>query len=190
MSRFIFISTGAVHEKIAEGHPLDEIHAAWPLTHYGASKAAVEAFVHSYGYGQGNPIFALRPTGIYGLARPPKSSKWFDLVDAVARGDEVECKRGGKEVHAADVARAVELLLEAAPERIAGESFECYDHYISEYEVATIAKDLTHSTAPIEGFAPTTKNEIVTAKIRALGMTFGGRPLLEETVRELVRATR
>ena len=186
VGRFVFISTGAVHEKIAEGHPIDETLAAWPLSHYGASKAALEAFVHSYGYGQGYPICALRPTGIYGLARPPKASKWFDLIQAVAQGREVNCRRGGKEVHAADVARAVEIVLAAEPGEIAGESFECYDRYISEYEVAAIAKDLAGTSGAILGAATTPRNEIVTAKLRALGMSFGGRPLLERTIGEIL----
>ena len=69
--RFVFISTCAVHEVILDDRPLDETHPLWPTSHYGAHKAALEAFVHSYGLGQGWPICALRPTGIYGLAQPP-----------------------------------------------------------------------------------------------------------------------
>src|SRR5207302_10921611 len=101
VSRFVFISTCAVHEKILDDRPLDETHPLWPTSHYGAHKAAIEAFVHSYGLGAGYPICALRPTGIYGLAHPPRRSQWFDLVAAVARGEDVECRGGGKEVHAA-----------------------------------------------------------------------------------------
>ncbi len=55
VKRFIFVSTCAVHEKILDDRPLDEAHPLWPLTHYGAHKAAIEKFVHSYGYGQGLP---------------------------------------------------------------------------------------------------------------------------------------
>jgi nucleoside-diphosphate-sugar epimerase len=70
-------------------------------------------------------------------------SKWFDLVQAVARGQPVDCVRGGKEVHAADVARAVQILL-AAP-AVAGEVYNCCDRYVSEYEVAAITKMLSGS---------------------------------------------
>ncbi|MFO0910811.1 MAG: NAD(P)-dependent oxidoreductase [Isosphaeraceae bacterium] len=190
VGRFVFISTCAVHEAILDDRPLDETHPLWPRTHYGAHKAAIEAFVQSYGKGQGYPICALRPTGIYGVARPLRASKWYDLVSAVARGEEVECLRGGKEVHAADVARAVALLLNADAATITGEAFACYDRYISEFEVATIAKRLSGSQAVIAGAAPTPKNQIVTEKIRALGMTFGGLPLLEETIQALLAGTR
>src|SRR5215217_341972 len=101
VARFVFISTCAVHDAILDDRPLDEAHPLWPASHYGAHKAALEAFVHSYGLGQRYPICALRPTGIYGLAHPPRKSKWFDLIRAVARGEDVDCRRGGKEVHAA-----------------------------------------------------------------------------------------
>jgi nucleoside-diphosphate-sugar epimerase len=190
VGRFVFISTGAVHEKILPGRQLDETHPAWPTSHYGAHKAAIEAFVHSYGFGMGYPICALRPTGIFGLAHPPSASKWFGLVRDVAWGQDVNCRGGGKEVHASDVARAAGLLLEADPARVAGESFECYDRYVADLEVASIAKEISGSSSDLSGDAPTPKNQIVTDKLRSLGMTFGGLPLLEQTVRELVAAAR
>jgi nucleoside-diphosphate-sugar epimerase len=188
--RFVFVSTCAVHDVIRDDRPLDEAHPLWPKSHYGAHKAAIEAFVHSFGMGEGYPIAALRPTGIYGLADPPEASKWFDLVRAVTRGEGVDCRRGGKEVHAADVARAVGLLLAADPDQIAGQAFNCCDRYISEFEVATLAREFAGTSAEIGGTTPTPKHQIETAKLRALGMEFGGSPLLARTVRELVDAQR
>lgn len=184
VGRFVFISSCAVHEVIVGDRPLDETHPLWPKSHYGAHKAAIEAFVSSYGHGQGYPISALRPTGIYGLARPASASKWYSLVASVARGEPVECRRGGKEVHAADVARAVEILLHA--DGIAGQAYACYDRYIADYEVASIAKRLSGSRSIIAGAPAAPRNEIVTDKIKALGMEFGGLPLLEATVRQLL----
>lgn len=184
--RFVFVSTCATHEVILPDRPLDETHPLWPKSHYGAHKAAIEAFVSSFGHGQGYPICSLRPTGIYGLARPASKSKWYGLIAAVARGESVECRRGGKEVHAADVARAVEILLGA--DGIAGQAYACYDRYISDYEVASIAKRLSGSRSAISGVPTAPKNEIVTEKIRSLGMTFGGVPLLESTIRQILEA--
>ena len=128
----------------------------------------------------------MRPTGIYGLAQPAADSKWFELVRSVVRGETVNCRRGGKEVHAADVAKATEILLTA--DGIAGEAYDCYDHYVSEFEVATLAKEISGSASRIDGAATSAKNEIVTEKIRRLGMKFGGRPLLQQTICELVKA--
>jgi nucleoside-diphosphate-sugar epimerase len=186
VGRFVFISTCAVHEKILDDRPLDETHPTWATSHYGAYKAAIEQFVHSYGFGQGYPICALRPTGIYGIARPVADSRWFGLVRAVAEGKRVNCRHGGKEVHAADVARAVEILLTA--EAIAGEVYNCYDRYVSEYEVADIAKAQCRSGAEIVGKLTAPKHEIVTDKLRRLGMRFGGEPLLKQTIRQMLDA--
>lgn len=189
VQRFVFISTCAVYDTILGDRPLDETHPLWPASHYGAHKAALEAFVHSYGQGQGYPICALRPTGIYGLAHPPQKSKWFDLVAAVARGEAVECRRGGKEVHAADVARAISILLTAEVKAITGQSFNCCDRYVSEFEVATIAQERSGARGEILGAPSALKNQIVTTKLQTLGMQFGGRPLLEQTIDAMLAAT-
>ncbi len=184
--RFVFVSTCAVHERILDDRPLDETHPLWPFSHYGAHKAAIEKFIHGYGLGHEYPICALRPTGIYGAARPVEQSKWYDLVQTVARGEPVECRFGGKEVHAADVAKAIEVLLTV--DGIAGETYNCCDMYISEYDVATIAKELTGSSSEIIGEQRRPKNQIATGKIQALGMEFGGESLLRETIRQLTQA--
>lgn len=184
VKRFIFISSCAVHDKILQDRPLDETHPLWAKSHYGAHKGAIEKFVHSYGLGQGYPICSLRPTGIYGLAHPADESKWYPIVRAVKRDRDVTCAAGGKEVHAADVAKAVSILLRA--DNISGEAYNCYDRYISEHEVATIAKQLSGSKSTIYGDVPKPKNQIDTKKIRALGMEFGGLSLLEATISQLL----
>ena len=183
--RFIYISTCAVHEKILSDRPLDETHPLWATTHYGAHKAAVEQFVHSYGLGFGYDICAVRPTGIYGTARPVEHSKWYDLVRSVTSDGRVHCERGGKEVHAADVAAAVDLLLHA--DGIAGEVYSCCDRYVSQLDVATLAREISGSNATITGHQTRPKNRIVCDKIKALGMRFGGDQRLRQTIEELVR---
>ena len=190
VARFVFISTCAVHEIILDDRPLDETHPLWPSSPYGAHKAALEKFVHSFGFGEGWPICALRPTGVYGLAHPGRNSRWYDLVGQVMRGEAIHTERGGKEVHAADVARAVEILLHADDKAITGQAFNCYDRYIAEQEVARIARDMTGSSSTIADLNKGPKNQIVTDKIRALGMKFGGEPLLRQTIAELVQAHR
>jgi nucleoside-diphosphate-sugar epimerase len=190
VQRCVFLSTCAVHEVIRDDRPLDETHPLWPTSPYGAHKAALEKFVHSFGFGQGWPICSLRPTGIYGLAHPAQASRWYDLVGQVMRGEPIHSPRGGKEVHAADVARAVELLLLAESKAVAGQAFNCYDRYIAEQEVAGIAKELTGSSSPVANLNRGPKHQIVTEKLRSLGMTFGGEALLGQTVAELVQAQR
>ena len=188
VKRFIFISTCAVHERILDDRPLDETHPLWSTSHYGEHKAAIEAFVSSFGLGSGFPVCALRPTGIYGLAQPAEHSKWFELVKQVLAGQAVSCTRGGKEVHVDDVARAVALLLDAPAIQITGHAFNCTDRYVSDLEVAQIAQKLSGSSAVVQGQTPQPKHQIATGKIQRLGMVFGGTPLLEKTIGQLVNA--
>lgn len=190
VGRFVFISSCAVHDVILDDRPLDETHPTWSTNHYGAHKAAIETFVASFGLGGGFPITALRPTGIYGLAHPASASKWFGLVRDVVEGKPVECRRGGKEVHAADVARAVEILLNADEAAVIGRMFNCYDRYISEYDVATTAQKISGARGEIRGGQTRPKHQIVTERLRSLGMEFGGTPLLERTIAELVEAVK
>lgn len=186
VKRFVFISTCAVHEVILNDRELDEAHPLWPTSHYGAHKAAIEKFIHSYGLGDGFDICSLRPTGIYGLARPAASSKWYELIQRVKRGEAIGSQLGGKEVHAADVAEAVGVLL--AAEGTAGQAYNCYDMYIAEQTVAEIAKKICGSDSVIEPVGKKPKNQIDTSKLRALGMKFGGTERLQETISEMLDA--
>lgn len=188
--RFIFVSSCAVHEVILKDRPLDETHPLWATSHYGAYKGAVEKFVHSYGLGKGWGICSLRPTGIYGLAHPSSTSRWYDLVGQVLRGDPVNTARGGKEVQVDDVARAIVLLLQVDARQISGQAFNCYDRYIAEQEVARIAVELTGSKSIVADVNRGPKNQIVADKIKRLGMVFGGDARLKKTVQELIDAHR
>ncbi|MCA9136580.1 MAG: NAD-dependent epimerase/dehydratase family protein, partial [Planctomycetales bacterium] len=155
-----------------------------PGTLYRACKAAVESLVHHYGVSGKICAASLRPTSIYGIADPIQQSKWFDIVDSIAKSQPVNAVGGSKSVHADDVAKAVMLLLEQC-DAIAGETYNCCDRMISDYEVATIAKRLTHSDSVIRGRTKTAKHEIDTTKIESLGMRFGGTELLEKTIAQM-----
>ncbi|MEO1993783.1 MAG: NAD-dependent epimerase/dehydratase family protein [Planctomycetaceae bacterium] len=188
VSRFVFVSTCAVHERILDDRTLDEAHPLWPTSLYGAYKAAVEKFVHGFGFGDGFPICSIRPTGIYGVARPVAGSKWFSLVRSVVKNAAVHCDRGGKEVHVADVARAIDLLLTARG--VAGESFNCYDRYVSQFEVAMLAREMSGSSSVITGGQTAPKHQISVEKIKRLGMRFGGADLLRQTIADMVQHLR
>ena len=186
VERFVFLSTCAVHDVILDDRPLDEAHPLWPKSHYGAHKAAIEKFVHSFAFGHGFDICALRPTGVYGLNVPARKSKWYSLIQDVAAGKPVEVSRGGKEVHASDVAKAVSLLLRS--QDVQGHAFNCYDRYISEYEVATIARELSGSKSEIKGHHPSPAHQISTSRLQDKGMSFGGTELLRKTIQEILQS--
>ena len=184
--RFVHLSSCAVYDEILDDRPLDESHPSWPRSHYGAHKAAIEPFIQSLAKIDDFNICGLRPTAVYGAHHPIENSKWFELANAVKRGEEVHVERGSKEVHAADVAKAISLVINADKSDVAGQVFNCVDHYISKHCVATIAKELSGSNAEIIGEQATAKHTIETAKLKSLGMTFGGEQRLRETIRELI----
>ncbi len=80
------------------------------------------------------------------------------------------------------------LLLHADAQKIAGQAFNCHDRYVSEEQVARIAKELVGSPSEIAALNVGPKHQIVTSKLRSLGMSFGGEPLLRNTVVELIQA--
>ena len=88
----------------------------------------------------------------------------------------------------ADVAKAIGILLRS--DNIAGESYACCDRYISEFEVATIAKEIAGSSSEIIGEPKIPKHQIDTQKLQALGMEFGSTQLLRRTIHRLVDASR
>ena len=186
VDRFVFVSSCAVHERILGDRPLDEAHPLWSATHYGAYKAAVEQFVHSYGFGHEYNVCAIRPCGIYGLARPIQDSKWFDLVADIVSGRDVTCTGGGKIVHAADVARGIRTLLEAG--NVQGEAYNCCERYLSDWDVAQLVKRMTGSPSIIRGQPRTAKHQILSSKLELLGFRFGGEQQLRETLEQLIGA--
>tara|TARA_R110002049_G_scaffold2750_8_gene22259 strand:- start:209497 stop:210480 length:984 start_codon:yes stop_codon:yes gene_type:complete len=184
--KFVNVSSGTVHQKVLTDRPLDETHPLWPESMYGAAKASVETWIHAFGFGGKLNACTLRPTAIYGVAEPIESSKWFALVKDVAAAKTVHPTGGSKEVHVADVARAIRILLET-DHPVAGETYNCSDRMISRFEVAQVAKRLSGSDSIIEGKPKVAKNAIETRKLQNLGMQFGGTQRLEETVAALLR---
>jgi len=104
----------------------------------------------------------------------------------VIQGKRIDDIGGGKEVHAADVAKAVGILLGAEKGIVAGQSYNCYDMFVTACNVATIAKKITNSNSIITENLRQPKNQIETSKLKMLGMSFGGRKLLEQTIANLV----
>lgn len=187
--RCVLLSSRAVYGRRIAGIPLDETHPAWPDTLYGATKAALEAFAAALGQGEGWPIAVLRPTGVYGITHPVERSKWYDLVRTTLAGEAWPGRHGGGEVHGADVARAVLLLLDAPD--LAGRVFNCADLYLTDRDIAASVQRLAGVDGPLpEPPSSPPRNLMVCRALAELRFRFGGRPLLERTLAELIEAVR
>jgi nucleoside-diphosphate-sugar epimerase len=189
VERCVVLSSRAVYARRSPGVALDEAHPVWPDTLYGASKAALEAFVSAFGLGGGWQVCALRPTAVYGRSYPLSRTKWHDLIRSTLRGEAWPLRRSGGQVHGEDVARAVALLLEAPD--VAGRTFNCGDLYLTDRDVAAEVQRITGLSGPLPEPPPAPPHNLMVCRgLADLGFRFGGRPLFERTIHELVEAIR
>jgi UDP-glucose 4-epimerase len=65
VKRFVYISTSEVYGKV-ETTPINEKHPVWPMTVYGASKLAGEAYTRAFWHTYRYPTVVLRPFNAYG----------------------------------------------------------------------------------------------------------------------------
>jgi nucleoside-diphosphate-sugar epimerase len=187
--RCVVLSSRAVFGGSVAGGPIADDARVAPDTHYGAAKAALEAFVRSWGVRDGWAVAALRPTGVYGVVVPVERSKWFGLISHLMRGEAAPV-RAGTEVHGRDVADAVWRLLTAPPGQIAGRMFNCSDIVVSTRDIARLVHRAAGTSGPLPEPAPAPANVMDCAGLKALGVQFGGWQLFEETVGRLVAALR
>ena len=191
VERCVVFSSRAVYGRRPPGVRLTEDTAIAPDTHYGAAKATLEAFVASFARQDGWCICAIRPTGIYGLTWPARRSKWLGLVRSLLDGDELVEARAGTEVHGVDVARAVILLLQAPAESVAGRAFNCSDLVVSTRDIARHVARLRGHDIKLPPAGDANALNVMTCEgLTALGLTFSGQALLEETIGDLIALAR
>eukprot|EP00913_Durusdinium_trenchii_P008114 g7611.t1 len=176
VGRIVFLSSRAVYDGVAAGDLLREDLPLWPSSLYGRVKLACEEALAALS-GPNLAGCSLRSTGVYGHLRP---NKWDGLIATALAGRPVVA-RAGSEVHGSDVAQAVHLLLQAAHERVAGQSFNLTDIVLDNRLILGrlgLARLLPPSasveTLPMD-----------TAKIRAIGWVPGGMPLFDRTMTQL-----
>lgn len=184
VARFIFLSSRAVFSHTDRGRLLDETHPVSPDSHYGAYKAAVEAFLSSYRAYHGLNTYAVRATGVYGIAHPVERSKWWNVIGDTLDGIAISTG-GGTEVYAGDVANAVWALIDKP--QISHHTFHLSDLYVAHRDVSRIV-DQTIGITPdkVTSAAFIANNPLECQAIAELGVRFGGRLRLEQTIRELV----
>jgi len=176
VSRIIFFSSRAVYDGYEPGTVLFEHMIARPDNLYGHVKWMLEEKLRSL---DDIVTTVLRPTGVYGRPWPGAWHKWQDLFKAFEAGEVTE-PRSGTEVHGADVAQAVRLVLEAPPEIIDGAIYNISDirldrrDLLSAYAAATGVR----GKLPAFDFGPM-KNVMKCDSIKKLGWSPLGRGGLE-----------
>jgi nucleoside-diphosphate-sugar epimerase len=188
--RFVFLSSRAVHSTTETGRLLDETHPVSPDTHYGAYKAAVEAFLRSFRYQHGMLTFGVRATGVYGVTRPIERSKWWELILSTLEGKIDTRPKGGTEVFGGDVARTVWALL-SHPDDIVGKLNVVHlsDLYVTNADIVRLTRRIANlAPQPTWPQSSSPSNPLECTVLRDLGIQLGGITRLEATVEELVKA--
>lgn len=186
VSRLAFISSRAVYGTQPPGAALTEETPPAPDTLYGAVKLEAERALAELA----SPAFvtaSLRLTGVYGPAGRGRDHKWTALFADRLAGRPVT-PRCGTEVHGTDAARAVRLVLESGS--LSGHAtFNVSDLLVDRRDILALFDEAAGITSPLPGPAPNQAafNIMATERLRSLGWQPGGRPLFEETVRQLAR---
>lgn len=178
VSRAVFLSSRAVYDGLEAGTVLTEDLALSPTSLYGEIKLACEQALSALS-GPDFVTASLRATGVYGEFRP---NKW-DVLIADALSGKPLAPRAGTEVHGADVAEAVRLLLETDAASVNGQSFNISDVTV---DTRTILEKLGLS-AHLVAFAALSANVMSTDKIRRIGWLPGGMRRFDETMAILAR---
>lgn len=112
VGRFVFSSTGGALYGEPQALPCTESHPVRPLSPYGASKAAAEAYVHALGQDSGMRTVILRYANVYGPGQDPDGEAGVVAIFAarMLAGEAVTVFGDGEQqrdfVHVADVVDA------------------------------------------------------------------------------------
>lgn len=183
--QFIFISSCAVYGRIFPHIRLDELHPLVPDSNYGAYKASVEAFCHSYFISKAFDTTIFRPVGIYGINPHLAHSAWYNIVKDIKHGVNVEVSGGGKVVHVEDIAQAIDLVIDN--KEASGKIYNLVDFYVDNMSVAHMAKDICASKSNISGTSRQPINTIDNAQSQVLGVRYAGMQGLKQYIQELIK---
>ena len=184
VKQFIFTSSCAVYGYIFPYINLDEQHPLMPDSNYGAYKAAVEAFCHSYFLSKSINTTMFRPVGIYGIDPNLAHSEWYDLIKNIKNGVNVEVVGGGKIVDVEDVAHAIDAAIDNKD--AFGKVYNLSDFYIDNMSIAEIAKEICSSKSKISGTPKQPKNTIDNTESKKLGVQYTKTEGLRQYIKELI----
>ncbi|MHC4308228.1 MAG: NAD-dependent epimerase/dehydratase family protein [Planctomycetota bacterium] len=182
--QFIFTSSCAVYGHIFPDIKLDEQHPLQPNSNYGAYKASVEAFCHSYFLSKNINTTIFRPVGIYGIDPNLAHSEWYDLIKNIKNGVDVEVVGGGKIVDVTDVAHAIDSAIDNRD--AFGKVYNLSDFYIDNLSIAKMAKEICGSKSKINGTPKQPINTIDNTESKKLGVRYEGTEGLRQYMKELI----
>ena len=185
LDRIVFLSSRAVYGAYPAGTVLEETRPPRPDTLYGRVKRDAESALARL---HGPAGISLRVTGVYGAAAPGRAHKWCDLFDSFASGAPI-APRCASEVHAGDLARAVDFVLRASRNALE-------DGILNVSDFVLDRRDLLRTYAKISGVTgilpPRAEADLVnvmtTRRLRDLGWRPGGQAALAGNLAAMIAA--
>ncbi|WP_410219103.1 NAD-dependent epimerase/dehydratase family protein [Paracoccus sp. (in: a-proteobacteria)] len=181
VGRILFLSSRAVHDGHPAGTRLTDDLTPAPTSLYGQVKAGAEA--HLATLRRRIATCALRATGVYG---PGRGEKWNDLIANYRAGRPVT-PRVATEVHGADLAKALLILLEhpAPPPTV-----NCSDLILDRHDLLTMVRDVTGCPHPPPERADASGLRIPDCSaLQAAGWRPGGMSVLKKTLERMPAVT-
>jgi nucleoside-diphosphate-sugar epimerase len=184
IKQFIFISSCAVYGHIFPHIKLDELHPLMPDSNYGAYKASVEAFSHSYHLSNAFNMTIFRPVGIYGINPHLTHSAWYNIAKDIKHGTDAQVSGGGKIVSVEDVANAI---CQSINNKDAfGKVYNLVDFYVDNLSIAHMVKETCGSGSNIRGTPQKPIHTIDNTQSIVLGVKYAGMDGLKQYIRELI----
>ncbi|OCW59304.1 NAD-dependent epimerase/dehydratase family protein [Hoeflea olei] len=186
VGRCVFLSSRAVYGPQPGSALVSETAQPQPDTLYGTVKLEAERALAAMA-GPGFVTASLRITGVYGAARPGQPHKWQQLFSDYLSGRPIK-PRAGTEVHGGDVACAVRMMLDLDPDAVTGMAFNVSDLLLDRHDLLAVLREISGCRHPLPApVADTASWQMDTRRLRALGWSPGGRPLLAKAVRAMYR---
>ncbi|WP_068115417.1 NAD-dependent epimerase/dehydratase family protein [Tropicimonas marinistellae] len=185
VKRVLFLSSRAVYGAYPPGTLLREEIEPRPDTLYGDVKLKAERALAAMA-GPGFDTASLRATGVYGPAGSGQAHKWQGLFADFQSGAAV-APRVATEVHGADLAAAVRLLLTATPGVLTHGIFNVSDLILDRHDLLSeVARHTgTGNALPPRG-DPLGVSAMDTRRLETLGWRPGGMALLRASVPALL----
>lgn len=185
IGRWVLLSSRSVYGDHRRGEILRETDTPAPDSLYGEMKLAVEREMHRIAAGAATAC-ALRATGVYGLATGAQGHKWQGLFADYLDGRPVP-PRIGTEVHGADLAAAVRLVLEMEA-GLVPPVCNVSDILLDRNDLLARVRRRTGAALPLpDPFEGTPPGIMATERLRGLGWIPGGFARLDAFLAELFR---
>lgn len=183
--RIVFLSSRAVYDGYPPGVALDEGLPARPTSLYGEVKAEAEAALADMA-GDGMAVASLRATGVYGPSVPGHPHKWTGLFAAFDARETLPA-RIGTEIHGADLAAAVNLLLTVDAVALQPLTFNASDIILDHHDLLAGYADLTAQSGCLPARSDPEKVSVMrTDHLRHLGWTPRGMAGFPRSLRSLL----